>query len=88
MEPTAGDRYRVEVSAASLLSFFSIGKRRRGERVSIVDLDGRPVWSREVPSKPERDRLVALIHTQVFTAGLQDFEHWLRTEGSQEGAIA
>ena len=89
-EPTAGDRYRLEVSQGSLFAgLFSVrpGKAgsKKGAKVAIIDLMGKPVWERVCRDRLERDHLIDVIRTQVFTAGLTDFEFWLQNNVGDRG---
>ncbi len=81
MEQTASDRYRIQVFRGSL--FRGLRSKKAGTRVAIVDAQGVVVWERNVTSTEMRP-LVDLIQEQVLTARVQDFEHWLRTEGRRE----
>ena len=100
MDQTAGDRYRLEVTSGSIVKGL-LGRppksdggetpRKRGRmraRVSIVGPDHKIVWTRDVTNHIERDHLVRIISEQVFPARLEDFEHWLRTEGRENGGLA
>lgn len=81
---TAADRYRIEVTRGSVFASLVRGGRasKRGPSVSIVNETGQVVWRRVVPTQGDVAALVELIQTQVLTARLEDFEHWLRTDGA------
>ncbi|MCA1833643.1 MAG: hypothetical protein ABR548_13445 [Actinomycetota bacterium] len=82
---TAGDLYRTRITQGSmfsgLLRFNTKKPPKNGPSVRIVNAAGEEVWVRRVATESEARRLADLIHQQVLTAGLADFEHWLLTEG-------
>jgi hypothetical protein len=80
--PSAGDRYRIKVTSGSVVKNMFRSKKARAAWVSIVDARGDVVWKRSVETIRDAHSLVDLITTQVFSAPLEDFEHWLRTEGA------
>jgi hypothetical protein len=90
-DTVAADRYRVQVTQGSmfggLLRFNPRKPPKRGPAVAIIDDAGAEVWRRTVTSSSEASRLAELIQTQVLTARLADFEHWLRTEGAERTQI-
>lgn len=82
----AGDRYRVLVTRGSMFSgLLKLSRKRQAAVVSIIDGRGEVVWKRSVQTTSEASELVDLIRTQVLTARLEDFEHWLHREGRVEG---
>lgn len=76
-----------QVTSAGSKSPLRPAKQGVGGTVSIVDLGGNVVWTRSCETPSERNDLVRLIQTQVFPARLEDFEHWLRTEGRDGGGL-
>ncbi len=85
-ELSAGDRYRLVVTSGSRIkSLLKPSKKNVAAWVSIVDSRGEVVWKRSVHTVSEAHSLADLIAKQVFSARLEDFEHWLRTEGAQSG---
>lgn len=62
-----------------------VARTGRGRCVLIEDPQGTVVWAKPVDNRQQADDLMDLIHQQVFTASLADFEAWLLTQQVSAG---